>query len=94
VDFPATFEKEVPMLFTRRGFFETTLAFLGGVGITILSTKEAAAKIKPELIGYQPTPQNGHSCATCNLFEPPRGCKSVDGDISPEGWCRLWIKKA
>jgi hypothetical protein len=81
------------MLVTRRGFFETTLAFLGGVGLMILSTKEAAAKVKPEMVGYQATPKDGHGCATCNLFEPPRGCKEVDGDISPSGWCKLWVKK-
>jgi hypothetical protein len=82
------------MLVTRRGIFETALSLLGGAGLTLLSTREAAAKIKPELVAYQSTPKDGHSCATCNVFEPPRSCKEVDGDVSPAGWCKVWVKKA
>jgi hypothetical protein len=29
-------------------------------------------------------------CATCTLFEPPRGCKVVEGDVSPYGWCKAF----
>jgi len=29
------------------------------------------------------------------LFDPaPNGCKMVDGEIAPTGWCALWVKKA
>jgi hypothetical protein len=24
----------------------------------------------------------------------PNGCKLVDGEIAPTGWCALWVKKA
>ena len=30
----------------------------------------------------------------CNFFIAPNACKMVDGDISPTGYCILWVKKA
>jgi hypothetical protein len=29
-------------------------------------------------------------CATCTLFAAPRSCKVVEGDISPNGWCKSY----
>ena len=29
-------------------------------------------------------------CATCTLFVAPRSCKAVDGEISPNGWCKAY----
>ena len=37
---------------------------------------------------------DGKTCSGCNLFVPPNACKTVDGTISPSGWCALWVKKA
>ena len=45
-------------------------------------------------VKYQPTPKEGKQCDGCNLFVAPNACKSVAGDISPKGWCALWVKKA
>jgi hypothetical protein len=27
------------------------------------------------------------------LFEAPNSCKTVEGTISPEGWCMVYAKK-
>jgi hypothetical protein len=26
----------------------------------------------------------------CTLFEPPKYCKVVDGEISKDGWCKAF----
>jgi hypothetical protein len=35
---------------------------------------------------YQDSPKDIRMCATCTLFEPPKSCKVVAGEISPNGW--------
>jgi len=54
----------------------------------------AQQKVTKELSQYQDTPKDGQKCSECTFFEPPKGCKVVEGDISPEGWCQLWNKAA
>jgi hypothetical protein len=57
-------------------------------------TGAKAAKLSQTAVKYQPTPKDGKQCDGCNLFVAPSSCKSVDGAISPKGWCALWVKKA
>lgn len=54
----------------------------------------AAAKISKQAVAYQETPKGNSKCGDCYLFAGPNACKNVDGEISPEGWCRLWSKKS
>ena len=35
-----------------------------------------------------PSPKDIRMCATCTLFEPPKSCKVVEGEISPNGGAR------
>jgi hypothetical protein len=58
------------------------------------ATDANAAKLAQSAVKYQPTPKDGKQCDGCNLFVAPSSCKSVDGTISPNGWCALWVKKA
>ena len=44
------------------------------------------------MVAYQDTPKGTQNCANCKLFEAPNACKSVEGAISPSGWCKIWIK--
>jgi hypothetical protein len=53
-----------------------------------------AASLPPTAVGYQASPKDGKRCDGCNLFVAPKSCKSVSGEISPSGWCKLWVKKA
>jgi hypothetical protein len=39
---------------------------------------------------YQDTPRDIYSCATCTLFEPPKYCKVVEGEVSKNGWCKAF----
>ena len=52
------------------------------------------AKVAQKAVQYQDSPKDGKRCDGCNLFVAPNACKSVDGAISPFGWCVLWVKKA
>jgi anaerobic selenocysteine-containing dehydrogenase len=80
------------MSVSRRSFLRASAALAGGAGLAGVAGREAAAKIKPSLVDYQETPKDGRDCKGCKLFEPPNACKSVEGVISPSGWCKLWIK--
>ena len=62
--------------------------------LALAATEAKAAKMSQTAARYQPTPKDGKQCDGCNLFVPPSSCKSVDGAISPKGWCALWVKKA
>ncbi|HLY45192.1 MAG TPA: twin-arginine translocation signal domain-containing protein [Stellaceae bacterium] len=80
------------MAVSRRRFLRSSSVLVGGLGLAGLVAEQAQAKVAPNLVGYQTTPKDGHDCAGCKLFEPPAACKSVDGVISPNGWCKLWLK--
>ncbi len=58
-----------------------------------LMTTTAEAKMAQTAVKYQTTPKDGKQCDGCNFFVAPNGCKMVDGDIAPTGWCTLWNKK-
>jgi hypothetical protein len=45
-------------------------------------------------VDYQDTPKNDQECSNCSLFQEPNSCTLVDGEISPKGWCKFWVKKA
>lgn len=39
---------------------------------------------------YEPRPRGIAMCASCTLFVRPNLCRQVEGEVSPEGWCRLF----
>ncbi len=65
-----------------------------GSFLALGATGAHAAKLSQSSVKYQPTPKDGKRCDGCNIFVAPNACKSVQGDISPSGWCALWVKKA
>ena len=71
------------------------IAAAGAAPILAMSATGAkAAKLSQTAAKYQDSPKDGKQCDGCKLFVAPSSCKSVDGTISPKGWCALWIKKA
>lgn len=42
---------------------------------------------------YQDNPKGDQKCANCMHFIAPNSCMVVEGSISPDAWCSLWIKK-
>jgi len=67
-------------------------------GITVAgaigaATPAQAGKVKQSAVKYQADPKDGKKCVDCRFFEAPASCKNVEGDISQDGWCTMWIKK-
>jgi hypothetical protein len=71
------------------------LVAAGAAPLLILSASpsQAVASMSQTSVGYQDSPKDGKQCDGCNLFVSPNACKTVKGDISPKGWCKIWIKK-
>jgi hypothetical protein len=64
------------------------LTVLGVAGLLNVPLRAfAAEKRSKKDVEYQDNPKGIQMCATCTLFEAPRSCKVVEGDISPNGWC-------
>jgi HK97 family phage prohead protease len=42
-------------------------------------------------VAESPFAEEGLVCSNCVFFEGGRGCEVVDGDIDPNGICKLWI---
>ena len=70
------------------------IAAAGAVPALALMTGGAEAKMAQAAVKYQAEPKDGKQCDGCNFWVAPNGCKMVDGEIAPTGWCALWVKKA
>lgn len=54
-----------------------------------------AKKATQANVQYQTSPKGEQKCGQCQHFiAESNTCKLVEGQISPEGWCSLWTKKA
>jgi hypothetical protein len=53
----------------------------------------AQQKASKDAMRYQDKPNGEMTCSNCLQFEPPKSCKVVEGDVSPEGYCIAWAKK-
>ena len=66
-------------------------ALSGGIlGLAIPPAAAAQQKMSQADAEYQDGPKNGLTCAACTLFRGPRSCEAVEGDISPNGWCKFF----
>jgi hypothetical protein len=68
------------------------IMFLGFVGAAARSFDSFADgdKMSKQQAEYQDTPKGIAMCATCTLFVAPHSCKVVEGEVSPDGWCRVY----
>jgi hypothetical protein len=67
--------------------------FAGGLSAGLLSRipqAQASEKMTRRQAEYQDTPNGIYSCAVCTLFEKPKYCKVVDGEVSEDGWCKAF----
>jgi hypothetical protein len=51
-----------------------------------------AAKISQSVVKYQDSPKGEQKCSNCKLFTAPNACQTVDGTVSPDGWCMIYQK--
>ena len=79
-----------PINTQRRDFFRY-MVLLGVAGFSAVPL-QAANKYAKNIIQYQETPKNGQKCKDCMHFLPKTNeCTLVEGTISPDGWCRLFL---
>jgi hypothetical protein len=78
---------------SRRTVVIRSLACAAGATASLAPVKEASAKMAQKAVEYQGTPKGDQQCSNCSLFQEPNACTLVDGEISPTGWCKFWVKK-
>jgi hypothetical protein len=66
------------------------LAMAASAGATCTSRADTAPKLSQAAAQYQDHPRGGLSCVGCTFFRRPRTCQVVAGEVSPNGWCRLF----
>ena len=59
-----------------------------------VSSIAQSGKASKKELEYQNKPKGDQKCDNCMHFISPNACMVVEGDISPEGWCKLWHKKS
>ena len=78
---------------SRRSLLLEGVVRAGGIA-TVLATAAIrpaqAAKVSQESVNYQGSPKGSQQCSNCKLFTAPTACQSVDGTISPNGWCSIY----
>ena len=81
-----------PESLARRRFLGMALAIGGGAAAaSIVASDPAAAKFSKSAANYQSSPKGGRRCSGCRFFSADsRTCQQVDGEISPNGWCRFY----
>ena len=89
---------------SRREFLRVGGAALAMIPVAVVSGRADAATNAGmrTALKYQGKPEGDKSCANCMQFVPGAsakdlgGCKVIPGDteISPQGYCIVWAKKA
>jgi len=75
---------------SRRKLMSVLAGTLSSGLVSRSSQAEASDKMTRQQAQYQDTPNGICSCAVCTLFEPPKDCKVVEGEISKDGWCKAF----
>ena len=80
-----------PTNLVRRTFVRSAIGGMAtGLLRATISPASGREKMSKQEAEYQDSPKDIRMCATCTLFEPPRSCKVVEGDVSPSGWCETF----
>jgi hypothetical protein len=80
---------------SRRSVVQSTAGAVGALTLVGMRPKPAAGmmKISQKAVAYQDHPQGKKRCDECVQFQPPNACKIVDGIISPQGFCGIFMPR-
>jgi len=79
---------------SRRSVLRVAVCAAAAAPIMLAATSPAlASKMSKSAVGYKGSPKGSQKCSNCALFIAPSSCKSVEGPVSPNGWCKIWVKK-
>ncbi len=86
----------LPHLFSRRALLHGVTAAVGAAAFlgAAAGKPKAQPKISKAAVAYQDHPQGDKRCERCAQFQPPAACKLVDGAISPQGSCRIFLPRS
>jgi hypothetical protein len=77
---------------SRRSLLCSAVGATGVLAVT-LNPALAQPKISKVAVNYQDHPDGDKRCDKCVQFQPPDACKMVEGTISPQGSCRIFMLK-
>jgi hypothetical protein len=81
-------------IISRRTVLRGGAATAAAVPVLLASASFAqASKVSQKSVGYQDTPKGRQSCGNCYFFIPPTDCKNVEGPVSANGWCTVYLRK-
>ena len=77
----------------RRALLQYAVCTASGVAIYCAPSNPATAapKISKKAVAYQDHPDGDKRCDKCAQFQAPDACKMVEGSISPQGSCRIFM---
>lgn len=87
---------------SRRAFIGSAALLAGAAaapGLLVSPVASAQQKVPQASVKYQDKPNGDKKCSTCLQFVPGSSpsangaCKLVEGTISPNGYCQLWVAK-
>jgi hypothetical protein len=76
---------------SRRSLWRSTVGAI--TALAALNPALAQPKISKVAVNYQDHPDGDKRCDKCVQFQPPDVCKVVEGTISPQGSCRIFMLK-
>jgi hypothetical protein len=79
---------------SRRTLLGSTTAMAAVTVLAGARTGRAQAKMPKQTAQYQDSPNGDQKCEGCRFFIEGGSCRLVEGEISPNGWCRLYRAKA
>jgi hypothetical protein len=82
---------EKPVDRSRRKWMHAVVNAISAGLLLRSSQTEASEKMTRQQAEYQDTPRDIYSCGMCTLFEPPKYCKVVAGEVSRDGWCKAFV---
>jgi hypothetical protein len=88
-----SFVNDCQRISRRTALSGTAFAFSVATLAAAIPQASALQKISQADAKYQGTPKGDQRCDGCISFQPPNGCKFVQGDITPSGWCQLFAPK-
>jgi hypothetical protein len=90
------FSKTESVRISRRALLHGSICASGAATIVAVAAirpaAAQAAKISPKVVKYQDSPKGDQMCSNCKLFVAPNSCQTVDGVISPNGYCTIYQK--
>lgn len=78
---------------SRRWLLQKAMGKAAAVAAIVAQAKPASAtiKISKAAVAYQDHPEGDKRCGKCLQFQPPDSCKMVDGPVSAQGFCRIFM---